>query len=58
MNRTVLIAWIVAVVAVVAALVDLIVKPMHWERTLALAVVIAVVAAGVAVLQSRRAIAP
>jgi hypothetical protein len=58
MTRTVLIAWIVAAVAVVAAVVDVLVQPTHWERTLAVAVVIAVVAAAIALVQSRRVTTP
>ena len=54
MNRTVLIAWIAAAVAAVAAIIDIIVKPVHWERSLALAVLVAVVAAGIALVQTRR----
>lgn len=56
MTRTVLIAWIVAVVA--AAVVDVLVQPTHWERTLAVAVVVAVVAAAIALVESRRVTIP
>ncbi len=58
MSRPVLVAWIVAAVAAVAAIVDIVVRPMHWERTLAAALVIALVAAAVAVAQSRRVPTP
>jgi uncharacterized membrane protein YqjE len=43
MNRTT-VSWIAAAVFVVVALVDLVVRPVHWERTLAVAVVLAVAA--------------
>lgn len=42
MNRTT-VSWIAAAVFVVVAL-DLVVRPVHWERTLAVAVVLAVAA--------------
>ncbi len=58
MNRTVLIAWIVAAIAAVAAIVDVVVRPTHWERSLALALVIAVLAAAIALRQSRRLTTP
>jgi hypothetical protein len=43
-NRRTMTSWIAAAVISVAALVDLIVRPVHWERTLALAVVLAIAA--------------
>lgn len=54
MSRAVLIAWVVAAIAAVAAIVDIVVKPLHWERTLAVAVVVLVVAACYALMQGRR----
>jgi hypothetical protein len=54
MNRTLLIAWIVVAAAVVGAIVDVVVQPVHWQRTLAVAAAIAVVAAGFAAVWSRR----
>jgi hypothetical protein len=53
-SRIVLVAWIVVAVCVVAAVVALIAKPQHWERTVGAAVVIGVVAAILALYQSRR----
>ncbi len=53
MNKLVLTAWIVVAVCVVAALVAVVAKPTHWERTLGAAVVIGVIAAVVAVYRSR-----
>lgn len=50
-----LIAWIVAAVAFVIGLVDLVVKPTHWDRTLAVAVIVLVLALAVALTQRRRA---
>jgi hypothetical protein len=55
MSKLILASWIVVAVCVVAAVVDLLVRPMHWERTIAAAVVLGVIAATVAVVQSRRA---
>lgn len=54
MSKLVVSAWIVAAICAVAAVVDLAVRPMHWERTIAVAVVVGVIAAVVAVVRSRR----
>jgi hypothetical protein len=48
-------AWILAVASVIAGVVAAIVRPLHWERTVAAAVVIGVIAAAIAVVRSRRA---
>jgi hypothetical protein len=55
MSRIVLAAWIVVAVCVVAAVVAGVAQPLHWERTVAAAVVLAVIAAAFAVVRSRRA---
>lgn len=52
MNRTT-VSWIAAAVFVVVALVDLVVRPVHWERTLAVAVVLAVAALALGYWSSR-----
>jgi hypothetical protein len=44
MNRSAVVAWIIAAVCAVAAVVDLAIRPIHWDRTLAVAVVIGIVA--------------
>jgi multisubunit Na+/H+ antiporter MnhF subunit len=54
-SRVVLVAWIVVAVCVVAAVVALIARPQHWERTVGAAVVVGVIAAILALYQSRRA---
>ena len=54
MNRTTL-AWIVAAVFAVVALVDLVIRPIHWERTLAVAVVLAIAALAFGYWTSRTA---
>ena len=54
MNKLVLTAWIVVAVCIVAALVAVIVHPLHWERTVGAAAVLGVIAAVYAVLRSRR----
>lgn len=46
MKRSVTVAYLLAAALVVVAVVDLVVRPLHYERTLALAVVLAVAAAG------------
>ncbi len=48
-------AWIVVAVCVVAAVVAGVAQPLHWERTVAAAVVLAVIAAAFAAVRSRRA---
>jgi hypothetical protein len=55
MSKIVLTAWIVVGVCVVAALVAAVAQPLHWERTVAAAVVLGVIAAAFAVVRSRRA---
>ena len=55
MSRTVLVAYVVVAVCVVAALVAVIAKPTHWERTVGAAVVVGAIAAAVALYRSRRA---
>jgi hypothetical protein len=45
----------VVAVCAVAAVVAVIAKPQHWERTVGAAVVIGIIAAILAVYQSRRA---
>lgn len=54
MNRAALIAWIVTALLVVAVVVAVAARPMHWERTAGLAAVLAVVAAVLALRYSRR----
>jgi hypothetical protein len=54
MNKSA-IAWIIAAVCAVAAVVDLVIRPTHWDRTLAVAVVIGVVAAYYAFKQGNTA---
>jgi hypothetical protein len=54
-SKFVLGAWIVVAVCVVAAVVAAVAQPMHWERTVAAAAVLGVIAAAVAVIRSRRA---
>jgi hypothetical protein len=56
-SRAVLVAWIVVAVCVVAALVALIARPQHWERTVGAAVVVGIIAAGLGVYRSRRSAA-
>jgi hypothetical protein len=53
MNRVVLAAWIVVVVCVLAALVAAVAQPLHWERTVAAAAVLGMIAAAVAMYRSR-----
>lgn len=48
-----IVAWVVVVICVAAALVSLVVRPMHWERTLAVAIVAGVAAAIVAARWAR-----
>ena len=55
MNRTVVAAWIVVVVCVVAAGVAAVVQPLHWERTVGVAALLGLIAAAVAVIRSRGA---
>lgn len=55
MSKIVLAAWICVALCVVAAVVALVAQPLHWERTLAAAVVLGVIAAVVAVVRSRSA---
>lgn len=55
MTKIVVSAWIVVAVCAIAALVAAIAQPVHWERTVAAAVVIGVIAAVVATVRSRRA---
>ncbi len=47
-------AWALVAVCVIAAVAVAIAHPMHWERTVGLAVVVAVAAAVWALYQSRR----
>lgn len=54
MDRAAVFAWIVAGLLVAAALVALAVRPVHWERTAGLALLLAVVAGLLAVRYSRR----
>ncbi len=54
MSRSVRVAWIVVAVCVAASVVALIARPQHWERTVGATVVIGLIAAVLAVYQSRR----
>jgi hypothetical protein len=54
MNKST-VAWIIAAVCAVAAVVDLVVRPTHWDRTLAVAVVVGAVAAYYAIRQGNSA---
>jgi hypothetical protein len=54
MNRAALFAWIVTALLVVAVLVAVIARPVHWERTAGLAAVLAVIGAVLAVRYARR----
>jgi hypothetical protein len=44
MTRSAVVAYALAAVFVVVAIVDLVARPMHYERTLAVAVILAVAA--------------
>ena len=57
MSKTVIVAWVFVVGCVAAALVSLVVHPLHWERTLGLAVVLGV-AVGVYALRGSRGRTP
>ena len=54
-RRSVVIAYVLAAVFALAALVALVARPIHFERTLALGIFLAVVAAGFGYARSRRA---
>lgn len=54
MSKLVLAAWVVVAACVVAAVVAVVAHPIHWERTLAVAVVLGVIAAALAVYGSRQ----
>ena len=53
MSKRVIVAWVFVVGCVIAALVSLIVHPIHWERTLGLAAVLGVVVGFYALRGSR-----
>jgi len=53
MQRTTSIAYGLAMVFAIVAIVDLLARPLHYERTLALAVVLAVAAAAYGRYRSR-----
>ena len=53
MSRAAVISWILTAVFVLAAIVAAVAQPIHWKRTLAVAVVLAVISAGVAVTRPR-----
>jgi multisubunit Na+/H+ antiporter MnhF subunit len=55
MSRTAIVAWVVIAVCIVAALVAVVARPTHWERTVGAAAVIGVIAAAIALYRSRRA---
>ena len=55
MQRTTSIAYGLAIVFVIVAVIDLLVRPLHYERTLALAVVLAIAAAAYGWYRSRPA---
>lgn len=52
MSKLTIAAWAVCVGCIVAALVSLIARPVHWERTVALAVVVGIAAAFMALRDS------
>ena len=54
MKRSVLVAYILAAVFALIALVALVARPIHFERTLALGLVLAVAAAAFGYVRSRR----
>jgi hypothetical protein len=58
MNRSAILAWAVTVALAVVALVAVIVRPIHWERTALLAGAVAIVAAVLAVSYTRRPARP
>jgi hypothetical protein len=53
MSRPALIAWLLTAVFVVAAIVAAATQVTHWKRTVAVAVVLAVISAGYAVTRPR-----
>jgi hypothetical protein len=53
MSKAALISWILTGLFALAAIIAAIAQPTHWKRTVALAVVLAVVAAAVAVTRPR-----
>ena len=53
MSKSALVSWILTGVFALAAIVAAVAQPTHWKRTLVLAVVLAVVAAGVAVTRPK-----
>jgi hypothetical protein len=54
MSKLVLAAWLVVAACVIAIVVSAVARPIHWERTVAAAVVLGVIAAAVAVYRSRQ----
>jgi uncharacterized membrane protein YhaH (DUF805 family) len=54
MNRAAVFAWILVALLLIAAVVAVAVKPVHWERTAGVAGLLAVIAAVLAVRYSRR----
>jgi hypothetical protein len=55
MNKSAVVAWVVTAICAVAALVAVVVRPIHWDRTFAAAVVVGLVAAFYAIKQGRTA---
>jgi hypothetical protein len=53
-NRAAAFAWILVGLLLIALLVAVLVRPVHWERTALLAAVLAAIAAVLAVRYSRR----
>lgn len=53
MSRAALVAWIITAVFVVVALVAAATQVTHWKRTLAVAVVLALISAGYALTRPR-----
>jgi hypothetical protein len=55
MKRKTSIAWLIGAVCVIAVLIAAVVRPLHWERTALLAVVIGIAAAAFGYWSSRTA---
>ena len=53
MSRATLVAWALTAAFVLAAIIAAVAQPIHWKRTVAVAVVLAVISAGVAVTRPR-----
>jgi len=52
-NRSAAIAWVISALLLLAAVIAVVVRPTHWERTAILGVVLAVIAGWLAMRYSR-----